>query len=244
VETTTPKPVSTDDLNPEAGFHYPTAMARTLLLVIMLGACFIAIPIQNTDPCATRDQHDLRAELFATNKTSASSSPNDDRLRSPLDQFAIQVNRIIRQVGGVTTGSTAVEGIYWSSAQQKVSYNRSREFQLCGVDVLGLHAIAQTVRRQFNQLSVLTFRYLSEQAPEADAVEIIAPRVDVNRLYNAFDRDPAVRDRLQGGSLTDDHTLILVVAKADLALATGLVLDSAESPPRLTWLYGTREFVD
>ena len=96
------------------------------------------------------------AELFITDNT------------DPL--FEIQADATIAQNGALATGSTALEGVYWSTELQQTTSERSREFHLCSPDELTLHAVAAALLRQFHQEAVLTFDYLPEHAPGADAI--------------------------------------------------------------------------
>jgi hypothetical protein len=119
-------------------------------LVVLLGSTFGAeIPAKaDAGPC-------YPAELFATDNT------------HPL--FEIQADVTIALNGAAVTGSTPLDGVYWSNALQQTSYERSREFHLCAADD-PLHAAAEALRRQFNQEAVLTLDYLPQHAPAADAL--------------------------------------------------------------------------
>jgi len=57
-----------------------------------------------------------QAEIFATNNTSVITDPDDPRLRTRLVRFGHQVQRIIRENGGVPRGSTLVDGGDWRAA--------------------------------------------------------------------------------------------------------------------------------
>jgi hypothetical protein len=177
-------------------------------LVVLLGSAFAAeIPAKaDAGPCHP-------AELFATDNT------------DPL--FEIQADVTITLNGATVTGSTPLDGVYWSNALQQTSYERSREFHLCGDDERTLHAAAEALRRQFNQEAVLTFDYLPRHAPAADAITINVPDIDITRFGDAFTADSAAHQRLRGGSVTTtDHTLILVAGTADLDVARRLVIKS------------------
>ncbi len=177
-------------------------------------------------PCRTGDPH---AELFATDNT------------DPL--FELQADATIALNGAAVTGSTPVDGVFWSTGLQQASFERSREFHLCGADEPTLHAVAEALRRQFNQESVLTFDYLPH-APGADAIIIAVPDVDIARLRDALVADSAARGRLRGGSVTTtDHTLILVAGNGDRDVARRLVGEAGGSWNAATIAYGKREFV-
>lgn len=180
-------------------------------------------------PPATSDTGDCRpAALFIS---------ADD---SPL--FDLQASTTITLNGASVTGTTPLDGVYWSGESADVE--RARRFQLCVVDEPMLHTVAEALRRQFNQQAVLTFDYLPEDTADADAITIAVPDVDFARLVAAFVADPAAHRRLQGGSVTTaDHTLILIAAKDDLDTARRLVYASGGDWARATLAYGDRELV-
>ena len=195
-------------------------------LMVLLGSAFLAeIPANaDTDPCHP-------AELFATDNT------------DPL--FEIQADVTIALNGAATTGSTPLDGVYWSNEQQQTGYERSREFHLCGADEPTLHTVAEALRRQFDQEAVLTFDYLPQHAPAADAITITVPDIDITRFREAFVADSAAHHRLRGGSVTTpDRTLILVAGNADLDVARRLVIESGGNWDAATIAYGKREFVE
>lgn len=194
-------------------------------LMVLLGCAFLAeIPAKaDADPCRP-------AELFAADNT------------DPL--FEIQADVTITLNGATVTGSTPLDGIYWSNALQQNGYERSREFHLCGADD-SLHAAAEALRRQFNQEAVLTFDYLPQHAPESNAIIITVPDVDLARFGDALMADPPARNRLRGGSVTTtDRTLILIAGNDDLDVARRLVTESGGNWDAATIAYGKREFVN
>jgi hypothetical protein len=174
-------------------------------------------------------------ELFVTDNT------------DPL--FEIQADVTIAQNGVAATGSTPLDGVYWSTVLQQTTDERSREFHLCSPDEPTLHTIAEALRRQFNQEAVLTFDYLPdnlpEHAPEASAAAVSVPDIDLARFRAAFVSDSAAHRRLRGGSVTTtDHTLILITATGDLDVARKLVGEAGGSWDAASIAYGRREFVD
>ncbi|CNW83299.1 membrane protein [Mycobacterium tuberculosis] len=131
------------------------------------------------------------------------------------DGFELPAVATIALTGTVVTGSTLVDGVFWSNERQQIGYERSREFHLCVVDAPTLHNAAEALHRQFNQEAVLTFDYLPQNAPEADAILITVPDIGIARFRDAFASDLAAHHRLRGGSVTTaDHTLILAPATA------------------------------
>src|SRR5262249_4754871 len=147
-----------------------------------------------------------------------------------LALFELQADLTIAQNGATVTGSTLLDGVFWSTTLQQSTDERSREFHLCTADQTTLHTVAAALRRQFNQETVLTFGYLPPKAPETNAVVITVPDVDVARFRDAFVADSAARDRLQGGSVTtSDRTLILVAGNGDVDVARRLVDEAGGS---------------
>jgi hypothetical protein len=212
---------------------------------LLTGAICYATPLHaNIIGCSPDDPAQRRAELFATDNTAVISDSDDPRLRDRLELFELQVDTTILANAAVATGSTLVDGVFWSTEMHRTTYERSREFHLSCVDEFQLHRIADQVRLQFRQESVLTFEHLPLDAPEVDAVTVNVPDVDTSRLREAFALDPVARDRLVGGSVTEDHTLILVADIADLGLARQLAVEAGSQAQAAMVQYGRREFVE
>ena len=133
--------------------------------------------------------------------------------------------------------------MFWSTALAQTTYERSREFDVDHVDSLSLHHIADLVRKEFQQESVLTFEYLPPTSAQADAVEVRVPGVDVQRLHDGLIADPAARNRLAGGSVTEQGTLILVAERADLPLVQRFIGELGGDWQAARTSYGTRQFV-
>jgi hypothetical protein len=204
-----------------------------------------ATPVRaNLIGCSPDDPSQPHAELFATTNTAVITDTDDPRLRDRLELLELQVDTTVLANAAVATGSTLVDGVSWSAERHQLTYERSRDFHLSCADEFELHRIADQVRQQFLQGSVLTFRHLPRDAPEVDAVAVEVPDVDTARLYAALAGDPVARDRLAGGSVTDDHTLILVADIADLGLARKLAVEAGGQPGAATVQYGRREFVE
>jgi hypothetical protein len=195
-------------------------------LMVLLGSAFLTGTPAKADanPCQP-------AELFAADNA------------DPL--FEIQADLTIAQGGVTVTGSTPLDGVFWSDALQQTTYDRSREFHLCAADEPALHAAAEALRRQFNQEAVLTFDYLPQHAPTAHAITITVPDIDIAQFRDAFVADSAAHQRLHGGSVTTtDHTLILVAGNGDIDVARRLVSESGGRWDAATIAYGSREFVE
>ncbi|MFI6044659.1 hypothetical protein ACIA8C_23735 [Nocardia sp. NPDC051321] len=193
--------------------------------------------------CAAGNPLQPTAELFATDNTATITDPADQRLRTRLDGFELAVDGIALRHIGLPVGSTLVSGVFWSDERQQATYERSREFHLACVDGAELRQIADQVRGQFQQESVLTFQRLASNSPGVDAFTVTVSGVDVRRFRDGLVADPVARERLVGGSVTEANTLILVVDVADMALAQQFVagIGGAWDPGSVQ--YGDREFV-
>ena len=94
---------------------------RSMLVWLMVLFCGTFPAPAQAEPCQW-------AELFATDNT------------DPL--FEIQADATIALSGAAVTGSTLLDGVYWSDALQRGAYERSREVHLCGADG-SLHTAAE-----------------------------------------------------------------------------------------------------
>jgi hypothetical protein len=184
-----------------------------------------------------------QAEIFASNNTAIITDPADPRLNTRLVRFAQQVRRTIRDNGAHPHGSTLLNGVFWSADLQQTTYERSREFDVNRTDPIELHHIAELIRKQFDQESVLTFEYLPRTSTRTDAIEIEVPGLDVQRLHDGLIADPIARDHLQGGSVTLQGTLILIAELADLELVQRFVTQLGGDWTERTVHYGDLEFV-
>jgi hypothetical protein len=183
------------------------------------------------------------AEIFATSNTAIITDPNDPRLDTRLVGFARQVDDIIRDRGGDPERSTLLNGVFWDSTRQQVTYERSREFDVEHIDAAQLHSDAAVIRDRFHQESVLTFELLPSASPRAQAIEVEVPGIDVRRLHDGLVANPTLRDALGGGSVTLAGRLILVAGRADLALVQQFVTSLGGSWAAATVRFGAEEFV-
>jgi len=211
---------------------------RSMLVVLMVlfGGTFAAKSA--AAPCRP-------AELFATDNTAVIADPHSDtaaQLQDGLQLFEVQADATLAHAGETVTGSTLLDGFTWSPQLQRVTFERSREFHLCGTDGSS-HTAAEALRRQFHQQAVLTFDYLPQQAPGADAILVTAPGVDAARFRDALAADAAAHSRLPAGSVTTDHTLTLVAGAGDLEVARRLVGEAGGNWDAATIAYGRREVV-
>ncbi|MGW7171565.1 hypothetical protein ACWGVR_34710 [Streptomyces xanthophaeus] len=183
------------------------------------------------------------AEVFATDNTAVITDPDDTRLRTRLTRFDREVRAIIRSHGARPGASTLLDGVFWSGDLAAATYERSREFDVNRVGPAGLRHIADVIRKEYRQESVLTFRCLPRSSPEADSVEVQAPGVSRTALHDALVADPAARDRLGGGSVTLDGRLVLVAPLADLDLARKFTARLGVDWNTAEVRYGDAEFV-
>ncbi|WP_197501442.1 hypothetical protein [Mycobacterium sp. 852002-51057_SCH5723018] len=213
-------------------------------MALLIGALLAAPPVHAGIVGCSPDWSEPQAELYATDNTAIIGDAADPRLQDRLQLFELQVDATVLGNAGLPAGSTLLDGVFWSSEPQQATYERSRDFHLQCVGELELHAIATQVREQFHQESVLVFAYRRQGAPDADAVTVEVPDVDPNRFHDALAGDPLARARLGGGSVTEQHTLILVADIADLGVARSLAIKAGGQAGAAAVRYGHREFVD
>jgi hypothetical protein len=184
-----------------------------------------------------------QAQLFATNNTAIITDPNDPRLNDRLVGFGHQVTDILDDGGAEVDGSTLLNGVFFDSTAQQITYERSREFDVEDVSATRLHDLAAVVRDRFHQESVLTFRFLPRSSPDATAIEVQTPGISVQQLHDALVADPAAANELGGGSVTLQGRLIEVAPASDLDLVKQLVAELGGSWAASTVRYGAEEFV-
>jgi hypothetical protein len=107
----------------------------------------------------------------------------------------------------------------------------------------GACGAAELVAGQFGQESVLTFTYKPDDSPSADSFIAEVPGVDVQRFHAALAADPDARSRLGGGSITEDGSLVLVVADEDAEVAQRVVAVSGGELDISGVQHGTSRFV-
>lgn len=204
----------------------------------------IACAYADPQACAPGDMARPQAELFATNNTATITDPADGRLRDPLDDFSLQVSAMTVQNLVLPVRSTSVDGVYWSHDNNRMTYERSRAFELACVDRDDLQRIGEQVGRQFGQESVLTFEYLPAGDAGINAVALEVPAVDRIKFHDALIADAAAREALSGGSVTDDGWLILIADVKDVDIARRLVGAAGGRWQDAVIRYGKREFVE
>jgi hypothetical protein len=213
------------------------------VLVLALAAVFAFSGVTNAQAAAAPPATHGPSEIFATDNTAIITDPNDPRLDTRLIGFEHQVDDFIRDGGAQPHKSTLVDGVFWSSDLQQTTYETSREFDVARATPTELHDIADAIRVQFHQESVLTFELLPQNSPRVNAVQIETPGVDVTRLHDGLVANPAIRDELVGGSVTKQHVLILIASLADLTLAQQFIASLGGSTADTRVRYGADEFV-
>ena len=181
------------------------------------------------------------AEIFATNNTAVITDPADPRLDDRLKDFARVVTRIIDDGGGRAGDSELLDGVF--SFDGVTTFERSRRFDVDHVSPDELHTIADTVRARFGQQSVLTFDRLPAGDRSVDAIELDVPGVTATALRNGLLADAEARERLAGGSVTQDRHLLLVASLEDAAFARSFARRIGGDLKRASTAYGRREFV-
>jgi hypothetical protein len=119
-----------------------------MALAGLLGSAITcATPLHaNIIGCSPDDPSQPHAELFATDNTAVIRDSDDPRLQDRLTLFELQVDTTMLANAAAVTGSTLVDGVYWSAEMHQTTYERSREFHLSCVDAFQLHRIADQVR--------------------------------------------------------------------------------------------------
>jgi hypothetical protein len=182
------------------------------------------------------------AEIFATNNTAVITDPADPRLRDELKGFARQVERIIADGGGAPRGSELLDGVF--ASDQGTTFERSRRFDVDHVSEEELHTIADTVRARFHQQSVLTFDRLPANSDEVDSLLLDVPHVTAAALRQGLRDDAQARERLVGGSVTQDERLLLVASFGDGEFARAFAKKIGGNLKRAKTTFGKREFVE
>ena len=185
----------------------------------------------------TAAAHDDDAEIFATDNTAVITDPADPRLQDRLKGFAREVERIIDDGGARARGSELLDGVFVSG--ETTTFERSRGFDVDRLDDDELHTIADTIRARFSQQSVLTF----EPGP-GDAIRLEVPSVSAQDLREGLLEDAEARERLFGGSVTQDRHLVLIADKADTAFARAFAKRIGGDLKRAETRSGEREFVE
>jgi hypothetical protein len=182
------------------------------------------------------------AEIFATNNTAVITDPADPRLQDRLTGFARDVERIIHDGGGKPRGSELLDGVFAGDA--RLTFERSRVFDVDRVSDDELHTIADTIRTRFGQQSVLSFDLLPSPAPDVDAVLLDVPGVSAAALRTGLQEDAEARERLFGGSVTLDRHLLLVASFGDGEFARAFARKLGGDLKRARMHFGRREFVE
>ena len=91
---------------------------------------------------------------------------------------------------------------------------------------------------------MLTFDHLPRQDAAVDAIRLEVPGVTAAALQNGLLSDQEARERLFGGSVTQDERLILVAGLADEQLARTFAADIGGDLARARTAHGDSEFVE
>ncbi|MBL1076836.1 hypothetical protein JK358_20780 [Nocardia sp. 2] len=174
-------------------------------------------------PCVPGNQLQPTAELFATTNRDVITDPADPRMADPLTGFDVEVRATAIMEWGLAVHSEPVDGVFWSEDSRQITYEPARRFELACTSNENLCWIADDLRIRHQQEAVLGIAFLPPEHEKADGFLVRVPGVDVARLHDALLADPAARDRLGGGSVTEDGTLILVADRADLGAVQSFV---------------------
>ncbi len=181
-------------------------------------------------------------EIFATNNTAIITDPADPRLRDRLIEFDREVRGIVLANGGVTTRSTLLDGVFWSSDLQQTTFERSRKFDVT-LDEESLRHTAATIGKRFRQESVLTFRFLPANSPEVDAVQVEVDGITAQQVREGLLDNAEVREKLGGGSVTLRNKAILIADVDDLPTVRAFVTSLGGDMSRAKVRKGAWEFV-
>src|SRR5262249_35832152 len=145
--------------------------------------------------------------------------------------------------GGTPRGSQLLDGVFFSSDLGATTFETSRDFAVDDLSGGELRNIAQTIRRRFDQESVLTFDHLPEGAARIDGVELEVPGVSAEALRDGLLADQNAREQLFGGSVTRDGRLILIASLENIDLARQFAAIIGGDLSRAVARYGDLEFV-
>lgn len=193
--------------------------------------------------CAPGNPLQATAELFGTWNTATITDPADPRLNDPLTQFEVEVDLTAATELGLTVGTQPIDGVFWSEQSQQITYEPARRFELACTGRDNLCWIADDLRVRYHQEAVLGIEYLPADDERADGFVVRVPGVDRTRLHDALLADPVARDRLGGGSVTEDGTLILVADRGDLDATRAFVEGLGGQWDPSSVRYGDRQLV-
>ncbi|WP_329793730.1 hypothetical protein V1227_17990 [Lentzea sp. DG1S-22] len=181
-------------------------------------------------------------EIFASNNTAIITDPADPRLKDRLIGFDREVRGIVRANGGVTTRSTLLDGVFWSSDLQQTTFERSRKFDVT-LNEESLRHTASTIAKRFGQESVLTFRFLHANSPEVDAVQVEVQGITAQQVREGLLQDAVAREKLGGGSVTLHDKAILIAGVDDLPIVRAFITEIGGDVSGAKVRKGTWEFV-
>jgi hypothetical protein len=219
--------------------------AATVLAFILTILTIVVAPVARGvgEDCSPADPTDPTAEMFATTATTAIVDPLDSKLHDRLEAFAIQVSGTIIANEALPVGSDLNRGVFWSDDLHTTVYEASRTFHIACVDDADLMRIAEHVAGQYDQESVLTFAYGPTDSAATDSFIAEIPGVNPQRFRDSLATDSEARNRIGGGSIRADGTLVLVAADDDAVLAERVVAKSGAHLDMSSVRHGRRAFV-
>ncbi|MCP2278793.1 hypothetical protein [Nocardia amikacinitolerans] len=96
---------------------------------------------------------------------------------------------------------------------------------------------------RYNQQAVLGIEYLPADDERADGFLVRVPGVDLIRVHDALMADPVARERIGGGWVTEDGTLIFIADRADLEVARAFTEGLGAHWDPAAVRYGDRQLV-
>ncbi|MGX1805832.1 hypothetical protein ACWIGI_08960 [Nocardia sp. NPDC055321] len=225
-----------------------TGFAATFAAVVTLTAGLLVAGSETAAAygpasCAPGDPLRPTAELFGTWNTDTITDPADPRMNDPLTQFEVEVNLTAAMELGLTVHSEPVDGVFWSQESRGITYEPARRFELACTGRDNLCWIADDLKVRYRQEAVLGIEFLPADHERADGFLVRVPGVDTARFHDALLADPVARERLGGGSVTEDGTLILVADRGDLEVARSLVESLGAQWDSDAVRYGDRQLV-
>ncbi|MVU77343.1 hypothetical protein GPX89_08795 [Nocardia sp. ET3-3] len=221
-------------------------MLATVLAVFALVGGMLTVgsgPAAAFGPCVPGDPLRPMAELLATSSADVITDPADARLSDPLTVFDAEVNATAVLELGVAVHSELVQGVHWSEQTRQLTYQAARRFELACTSNENLCWMADDLRGRHNLDSELGLAYLPSTDAQTDGFRIRVPGIDRARLQDALLADPVARDRLGGGWITADDSLVLVADLADLDVARSFVEGMGAQWDPAAVQYGDRELV-
>ncbi|MCP2318281.1 hypothetical protein APR12_003634 [Nocardia amikacinitolerans] len=193
--------------------------------------------------CAPDNPWQPTAELFGTWNNATITDPADPRMDDPLTQFELEVDLTAVMEAGLPVSSEPVDGVHWSEQSQQITYEPARRFEFACTGRDNLCWIADDLRVRYNQQAVLGIEYLPADDERADGFLVRVPGVDLIGVHDALMADPVARERIGGGWVTADGTLIFIADRADLDVARAFIEGLGAHWDPAAVRYGDRQLV-